>query len=228
LIQLTKTIPEAPFGWSVLLAPVLLASLLRREPKTPASPQGGAAPLLILGLSIEILGLAGGSPGIARLGLPIAVVGLAMWGGAPSARAAGLAFWTTPIPITVYGLTTPHLESAYAAIGAALGASLHASGPLIRSGSEHLELDPYHSGAHLVFIMTELVWYAAVRNGAPVCRTLGCMAVAAVAALPLQVLAVLVAVLLLSLGAPDAANLWLDHGLWMLTAILGVVWIETR
>jgi len=56
----------------------------------------------------------------------------------------------------------------------------------------------------------------------------GYMAFVALAAVPLQILAVLVAVLLLLAGTPDTANLWLDHGAWLLTAILGLVWIETR
>jgi hypothetical protein len=99
---------------------------------------------------------------------------------------------------------------------------------LIRSGAEHLELDPYHSGIHLIFVITELSWYAAVRKGLPPMVALARTAGAALLAIPLQLFAVCVAVLLLAAGAPGVANLWLDHGVWLLTAILGVVWIETR
>ncbi len=239
LIQLANAIPEVPFGWSVLLAPVLMfAAALRRERKAQhcerkTQPRRGWAPvLLIAGLLIELVGLAGGSPGIARLGLPISVVGLSLWTGVPRLMTALLVLWAVPIPGTLYGLTTPNLESAYARLGAAimgaLGADIGASGPLIRSGAERLELDPYHSGIHLIFVITELSWYAAVRRelspmGALV-RTTG----SALLAIPLQLFAVSVAVLLLVAGAPEVANFWLDHGVWLLTAILGVVWIETR
>jgi len=198
-----------------------------------AQPRRGWAPvLLIAGLLIELAGLAGGSPGIARLGLPISVVGLSLWTGVPRLMTALLALWVVPIPGTLYGLTTPNLESAYARFGAAmvgaLGADISASGPLIRSGAERLELDPYHSGIHLIVVIAELSWYAAVRKGLPPMVALVRTAGAALLAIPLQLFAVWVAVLLLVAGAPEVANFWLDHGLWLLTAVLGVVLIETR
>jgi len=232
LIQLARAVPELQFGWSVLLAPALMISLAVRDRHRAVPRRGLAQALLAIGLLIELIGLAGGSPGIARVGLPVSVVGLVLWTGFPSVKTAMLAFWAVPIPVAIYGLTTPNLESAYAHLGAAfgalLGADIHAGGPLMRTGADHLELDPYHNGLHLSFVMTQLVWYAAARNGTSVPKTLGRMVCVAVAAVPLQILAVLVAVLLLLAGAPDAANLWLDHGAWLLTAILGVVWIETR
>jgi hypothetical protein len=183
-------------------------------------------------LLIELAGLAGGSPGIARLGLPISVVGLSLWTGVPRLMTALLALWVVPIPGTLYGLTTPNLESAYARFGAAmigaLGADISASGPLIRSGAERLELDPYHSGIHLIVVIAELSWYAAVRKGLSPMVALVRTAGAALLAIPLQLFAVWAAVLLLVAGAPEVANFWLDHGLWLLTAVLGVVLIETR
>jgi hypothetical protein len=232
LIQLADAIPEVPFGWSALLAPALMISLATRDRQRALPRRGWAQALLVIGLVIELVGLAGGSPGIARLGLPVSVVGVALWTGAPSVKTAVLTFWALPIPITVYGLTTPNLESAYAQLGAAcgvmLGAELHASGPLVRTGVDRLELDSFNSGIQLAFVATELAWYAAVRNGTSVPKALGRMVCVALAALPLQVLAVLAAMALLVAGAPEGANFWLDHGVWLLTAILGIVWIETR
>ena len=232
LIQLANAIPEVPFGWSVLLAPALMISLVVRERQEPSPRRGWAQALLVVGLTIQLIGLAGGSPGMARVGLPISVMGLALWTGVPSITAAVLAFWAMPIPVTLYGLTTPNLESAYAQLGAAmvgaLGADISASGPLIRSGAERLELDPYHSGIHLIFVITELSWYAAARRGLPPMVALARTAGATLLAIPLQLFAVWVAVLLLAAGASGVAHLWLDHGVWLLTAILGVVWIETK
>jgi len=232
LIQLADRIPEAPFGWSVLLAPALMISLATRDRRRALPRRGWAQALLIIGLVIELLGLAGGSPGIAGLGLPVSVVGVALWTGAPPVRAALLAFWALPIPTTAYGLTTPTLESAYAQLGAdcasVFGADIHASGPLIRTGVGRLELDPYHSGIHLAFVATELVWYAAAQDGTSVLKALARMSFVALIAPFLQVVAVLAAIALLVAGAPEAAAFWLDHGVWLLTALLGVVWIESR
>ncbi len=232
LIQLANVIPEDPFGWSVLLAPALMLAAALRGSGEAHPRRGWAQILLIAGLLIELVGLSGGSPAVARLGLPMSVVGLSLWTGAPPLMTSLLAFWVIPIPITVYGLTTPNLESAYAQFGAAaisaLGADLSVSGPVIRSGAEHLELDPYHSGIHLVFVVTLLTWYASVRNGLTPIAALARTAGAALVAVPLQILAVLVAIALLVADSPDLANFWLDDGAWLLTAILGIVWIETR
>jgi hypothetical protein len=109
-----------------------------------------------------------------------------------------------------------------------LGADISVSGPLIRSGAQHLELDPHHSGIHLIFVIAELSWYAAVRNGLTPMVAIARTAGAALLAIPLQLFAVWVAVSLLVAGGPEVANFWLDHGVWLLTAILGVLWIETR
>jgi len=232
LMRLANAIPKAPFGWSLLLAPALMIAAAWRCPRAAQPRRGWAQILLMAGLLIELLGLGGGSPGIARLGLPVSVVGLSLWTGAPPLTTALLAFWAIPVPGSVYGLTTPNLESAYARFGAAavhaLGADLSASGPLIRSGAAHLELDPYHSGIHLVFMTTLLTWYASVRHELTPLAAIARTAVAALVALPLQILAVLVAIALLVAGAPELANFWLDEGLWLLTAMLGIVWIETR
>jgi hypothetical protein len=232
LFQLAKAIPEAPFGWTLLLAPVLIFAAAARCERG-AQPRRSWAPiLLIAGLLIELVGLGGGSPGVARLGLPISVVGLSLWTGMPPLMTALLALWAIPIPGSFYGLTTPNVESAYAqlsvALGNAFGADLHSSGPLIRSGTHRLELDPHDSGIHLAFLITELCWYAAIRHGSPLVVALIRTAGVALLAIPLQLFAIWVAVLLLAAGATDVANFWLDHGAWLLIAILGVVWIETR
>jgi len=231
-MRLADAIPNSPFGWSLLLAPALLVAAAVRDAREPRPRRGWAQILLIAGLVVELLGLGGGSPGVARIGLPIAVVGLSLWTGAPALMTALLAFWAIPLPGSAFGLTTPNLESGYARFGAAaigaLGADISASGPLIRSGAEHLELDPYHSGIHLVFMTTLLAWYAAARNGLTPRAALARTALAALVAVPLQILAVLVAIALLVAGSPEIANFWLDDGLWLLTAILGIVWIETR
>jgi len=232
LIGLAETIPNIPFGWSILVAPGLMIAASCHGFRQDQTRRGWAPVLLIAGLLIEWVGLSGGSPGIARLGLPISVVGLSLWTGAPRFMTSLLAIWAVPVPTTLYGLTTPDLESAYAqlgvALGSALGADIHSSGPLIRTGANHLELDPYHSGIHTVFMLTQLSWYAAVRNTLSPAAALTRTAAAALLAMPLQLFAVWVAVLLLMAGAPGIANFWLDHGLWLLTAILGVLWIETR
>ena len=232
LFQFANAIAGIAFGWSALLAPALMISLAARDRQRALPRRGLAQVLLGVGLVIQLIGLAGGSPSIARLGLPVAVVGVALWTGAPSVATAVLAFWALPIPTTAYGLTTPHLESAYAQLGADfgewVGADMRASGPLIRTGEHRLELDPIHSGIHLAFVATQLVWYAAVLNKTAVPRALARMAAVALLALPLQFLAVLVAIALLSAGTPEGANIWLDHGVWLLTAIVGVAWIEAR
>jgi hypothetical protein len=231
LIQLAGGIVQIPFGWSIALAPALML-LAIRKPRQRAQPRRAVAlPLLLAGLLAEVVGIAGGSWSIARAGFPVSVVGLALWTGEPRPMTAALALWVVPIPSTLFGFTTPEVESALARIGAAmgalLGADLQASGPLIRNGPRSLELDPLHSGLHLAWIGAELAWYAAVRKGLPVKAAIARAVAVSLAMLPLQVIAVLFAVALLVSGAPDLASIWLDHGVWLTAAIAGLVWIES-
>ena len=74
----------------------------------------------------------------------------------------------------------------------------------------------------------ELAWYSGVRAGSNWGALVTRAAVAALAALPLQAFAVLLAVALLVAGAPQLASVWLEHGLWLSVAIFGVIAVEWR
>lgn len=232
LLHLGRSTPDRAFGWSVALAPALTLLAARAERRPPAPQRGWALLLFGSGVLAELIGLVGGSWTLATLGLPVSAVGVALWIGAPRARVAALLLWVVPIPVTLFGLTTPGLESLFARLGAGavalLGASIDVSGPLMRSGDHHLELDPYHSGLHLAFVNAELAWYGALRRRLALNAAATRALAAALAALPLQVLAVFVAVLLLASGAPELASDWLDHGVWALAVIVGLGWIELR
>jgi len=232
LAQLGRTISGLPFGWSVALAPILMLWVGFTEQRAAEPRRGIALGLILLGVLMEVVGLLGGTWVLARLGLSIAMVGVSLWTGVPAPMAAALAFWAVPIPDTVFSLTTPGVESglaqAGAAVGSLLGGDIHASGPLMRSGADHLELDPYHGGIHLAWLAAELAWLSAVRRDAPLLTAVLQAAVAALLALPLWVAAVIVAALLLVGGAPGLGSAWLDHGVWLLAAVVGLAWIESR
>ena len=230
LSQFAAELPDIPFGFSAALSPVLLL-LAFRGPEVGVMRRRLAGALIAGGLLAELVGIAGGSWSVARLGLPASILGLALWTGAPGPKTAALALWLVPIPTALFLLTSPGVESALAQLGvgtfALLGAQVHASGPLIRVAGGHLELTPFHSGLHLAWVGAALAWYASIRGGATFARGAVRAVRGALLALPLQVVAVWVALALLVSGRAGLASGWLDHGAWLAMAVVGLSWIES-
>jgi hypothetical protein len=183
-------------------------------------------------VALQFVGIASQTVFIGRLGLALAVVGMARWHGSPKLSVALLAFGAIPVPVTAIAYTTPSLESLWAGAAAQfvqlLGGEVIVSGPLFRSSAGRLELIPTDGGLPLLRVLVELGWYSAVRQGLPGRALLGRVALGAVLAGPIQLIGVTIAVFLLTFGFADVARVWLDHGLW-LAAAAWVVWrVERR
>jgi hypothetical protein len=183
-------------------------------------------------VALQFVGIASHTVFIGRLGLALAVVGLARWHGSPKLSVALLAFGAIPVPVASIVYTTPWLESLWASAATQfvqlLGGEVSASGPLFGSSAGRLELGPIDGGLPLLGVLVELAWYAAVRQGLPGRALLGRVALGAVLTGPIQLIGVTAAVFLLTFGFADVARVWLDHGLWLGVAAW-VVWrVERR
>ncbi len=231
LASLVRHLTEMP-GRSFLLAPLLLLLCARRGPSQAVVPHRDGLLLLLVAVALQFVGIASDTVLIGRLGLALAVVGMARWHGSPKLSVALLAFGAIPVPVTVISYTTPSLESLWA--GAAvqfvqlLGGEVGVSGPLFRSSAGRLELMATDGGLPLLRTLVELGWYSGVRQGLPGRALLGRAALGAVLAGPIQLIGVTAAVFLLTFGLADVARVWLDHGLWLGVAAW-VVWrVERR
>lgn len=216
---------------SALLAPLLLIRLLAADPS--AGPRRSWAPaLVLLGAVLELLGIVGDAWTIARLGLPTAALGLALWTGRPRPAVALLFFALVPPPVFLFEATTPDVESALGGLAVRLldplGAGLQIAGPLVRSGGASFELESSQNGLHLAIALGVLGWYAGcLRSRRPLRLFAGALC-GAVVALPAQLLLVTTALALFAWRGAGLAAAWLDHGGWLLAAAAFVSWTELR
>ena len=158
-------------GMRYILLPILLIGLLlRRDPRSHCETRPAAGPgLLIVGLVALVVGIAGGSWGIARIGLPVAMLGMTWVTGRPAVGVILLAFVCVPVPVFVEVMTSPRVESMWGEIGAGvlsrLGAELEVSGPLLRYHGERFELLPSDSGIVTAVVLGQVSWYLSLRAG---------------------------------------------------------------
>ncbi len=230
LADLAQNLIQDPADRSSLLAPLWVALCAASFRGRGPSLRSGVW-LILAGVALECLGITGDIWTLARLGLPIAVIGMARYLGRPDFAVAALALWLVPIPDAFYAMTTPWLESAFAqasvAVVEAFGAELGGAGPLLLHGDLRLEFKPVDGGLGLAYILVGLGWYAAVRRGRGWFPLLGYGLLALIAAAPLQWLTGVVSVGLLALGFESSAHGLLRYGVWAIPS-LGVMFAVER
>ena len=232
LVDLGRNLAISPAAHSTIISPLLIVfCLVRGRGRRVPRFRSGIA-LLFLGVVLEIVGIVGYSWSIARLGLPVAIIGVAGWTGTMPLAVASLAFWMIPIPDFVLGFTTPNLESALlsaaATVVGAIGVDVTTVGPVARIAADRLELVASDTGILLAFVLSEFGWLmAALRSARPIqfFATAGCFGLLAV---PLQLIAVIIALAVLAAGWPLAAEAWLLHGVWPTVALGAVLYLRAR
>jgi hypothetical protein len=209
-----------------LLALLLLGLALRgaRRRGSPRPLLGGFA--VAAGIALELTGIVTGSWSIARLGLPVAVLGLGGLLGSPPLRVLALAFWMVPLPDSLLLLASPGLEVAAAGLTAALlaplGVPISAVGFALEGAGGRVEVEPAHAGFVLAHVLSALGWFSAVRGGGSVARAAGRALAGGAAALPAQLAVLLSTGLLLAIGFGEAAEMWLHQASWLLFAAGGL------
>jgi hypothetical protein len=230
LAELVRHLTEIR-GRSFLLAPLLLLLCARRGPSQAVAPHRDGLLLLLAAVAFQFVAIASDTWLIGRLGLALAVVGMARWHGSPKLPVAVLAFGAIPVPVALTVVTSPLLESLWGAAATQfvqlLGGEVTRSGPLLSASAGHLNLMGIDGGLPLLTVLMELGWYSGVRRGLPGRALLGRVALGALLAAPIQLIGVTFAVALLTFGFPDAARMWLNHGLW-LGAAAYVIWRVER
>ena len=80
-----------------------------------------------------------------------------------------------------------------------------------------------HGGTSLAPLLAGLSWYRSLRAGSALMPALLRAAGVALLAWPVQTLAIALALGLLLLGRADLGRLWLDHGVWVALAAIGLL-----
>ena len=233
IVQLAGAIVDVSFHRHAALGLVLLLLCLWAGDLERSTPRPGGIALLALGAVVQIIGIASGSWSAARIGLPIAVIGLALRFGWPPLTTAALSVWLLPLPQGVLSLVSPlglHTHIARLATGLlnALGAQLTMVGPTIRTPVAQLDLLSRDGGWLLMYVLAGLGWYSAARSGLSLRAAAARAARWAACGIPLQAIALLLAVSALALGWPKLGRGWLDQGAWIATAVVGLAFVEFR
>ena len=233
IAMLLRSLDEVPYPASLLLAPMLAARLrwVRPDCFDARAPQRGPGLALVgAGLAMALLGLLGDAWSVAWLGMPIALVGMAMLTGAVSPAPVALAFWCVPIPTSLFYLTTPWAETFHARVAhwpiALLTSRLAVGGPHVRFGVDDLDLTVLDGGLHALWVLGLVVFYAALFRREGVAWLLRAGALLPFLAVATQLALVAIAIGLLATGAPLSGENWLAWGGWMAIFAIGVVWAE--
>ena len=182
---------------------------------------------VLMGLTLEIVGILAETWTVARLGGPIGLIGMAMRLGNPSPRLLTLLFFAVPIPTFVMQLTSPQLESFYASVvshglAEGLGLAVTSSGPLIIAPSQSLELTAPDAGWQTAYLLVAGLWTLTLVRGWSISRGILLGVALLLTVPPLQMGAVGVAGLLLISGLPDWGTAWLRWGFYLTLFVLAL------
>ncbi len=194
------------------------------------SPRGEARPALGLGLvaaglAMELVFAKVGWIRFARPGLALGMIGLASLRGSATPQLCLLALFAVPIPSFAFGVLQPLLRPA-ATLWTRLLAGVGAPLEIGRTGEvftpdASLALSSYDTGAPLAVLIAGLCLYAGVRGRWPLSRIAVRAALLCPLALPVQLVALGLALWALASGSPELARATLGVGPWLACSAVG-------
>ena len=229
LLDLIQQIRSSPSHAYLLLAPILMGLVWMSHQARPASIRRGALPWVLGGaIALELLGLASGTALLVRIGLALAIIAIGMAYRTERIGLYFLALGLIPVPGGITILTSPALETAWGEIGVGvwgwLGYAFRPGGPLIESGGEVLELQAPDSGIVTAFVLAEVAFARSLVKGFGLWRGAAEVFAWTLAALPVQILLVVLAVGTLALGEPRVGRIALTQGPWIVCALGFISW----
>lgn len=230
LLDLVRHQAENPWARYGAIFPLLFAVCALREPRVERQPGGGA--IVGLGLAAALLATFLGVLRYARIGAALAAIGLCRRFALASGRTQVLLAFAVPLPLVVlkrfHPLVTGWLLEACAGVMAQAGLTFELYGTDARLRDQVLSLGRPDSGIPLMPLLAGLVWYHGCRLGRPAWRTAVTAAGVALVALPVQALAILLALALTAAGDAALAREVLNHGPWIAIAAAAIAFTEVR
>ncbi len=210
-------------AWSLVFAFLLL--LLARGDSSHAPPHRDGYALLAMALVLEGFAIGGGPIRWGRPAIPLGVFALARILGRPSLRVAALACWALPLPTFIASAASPALEYIWLRVAAA---TLSSFAPIsVNQASAGwpdgvLRLEPAEGGLPFVVFLSGVGWIYALPTWRGFRRAVVTASLWALAGLPVQALAVLIALALAIGGKPEAARVWLSWGAFLVCMVLAL------
>jgi hypothetical protein len=199
----------APFA---LFVPLWFIAV--RQSGAGSRPRSFGLLLIVAGLLLATFAATSGVTRWGRYGVPIAVVGLAMWLGTPSAARAVVAAWWIPLP---HFLQTA-LFLPLSRIGERLasdwqswtgGAPVYTAKQLLPA-IDAVPIGPADLGLQVCWFLAGVAWYAGVTGGRDLRGSAGLVLRAALLGVAIQMLALALAVPLTIAGSAALARGFLD------------------
>ena len=233
LIDLARHLVAEPWARYVLIFPLLFVRAASRTPAPPPKATSGVV-LIGLGVVLEFLAIGADVTRFGRIGFALAAIGLC--------RCLGYASWSTllllafivPLPSFVSNAASPTLEVALLEaaafvprlLGGAITVVASRAGGEASVGDQVLRVGPLDNGLVLVPLLVGLSWYGSLGSARPLLGATLRAAGAALLAIPVQILAIAVALGLTALAGAGIARSLLTHAPWMVVAALGLLHAE--
>lgn len=199
----------APFA---VFVPLWILAVRRPADRSHARPLGLL--LVVGGLLLATFAATSGVTRWGRFGLPAAVVGLAMWLGTPPVARALVAAWWIPFPHffqTAVFQPLSRLAERWASDGQAWtgGAPLYAAQEMLPA-IDAVPIGPADLGLQSCWLLAGVAWYAGATRGCGGGQTAARALRAGFLGIPIQGLALALAVPMTLLGSAELARGFLD------------------
>lgn len=214
---------EEPAARYAAMFPLLFLFGLSRTEKIRGRADGYLW-LLLAGL-VAVICIGGGFTRFGRLAVPLAVIGLCRASGLASFRGACLMLWFVPLPHFVQALAWPEGAVLWFQLGISmlspLDMRLMVEPPAVAAFGSRILLQPVDSGLSLMVMLSGLAYYASWQKRDGWAKTIMRMSTWSLLGVPLQGLAVVLALLLLYAGQPEWSRMFMDDFIWP-TAVMAI------
>jgi len=231
LLDLVRHMAENPWARYAALFPFLFARCALSEAERPPERRDGYL-WIGLGMGLELFGILAAAMRIGRVGLALAAIGLCRRFAFASWPSLLLLVLAVPLPNAFLHWISPGAENALLSVASggldAFGLGIEFAGTRAFYGTQELVLERFDSGAALVPLLAGLSWYHSLVLGTPARTAAMRAAAAALLAIPVQIVAISLALLTLPLGAGAAGRLALTHLPWMAVAAVSLATTELR
>jgi len=234
LLEISRHVAATPWARYTAVVAALLVLAMAADSSPRVARRRVGTLLLGVAAATQLLAAAIGPPAVGRLAIPLGIVGLSCWYGSPALRLAVLSVLLVPVPYTIVSAASRGLESALlqgaVALASPVTGGLEAKGHVLIGVPSEFWVRPPHGGVPLAALLASAGAIYAACAGRGLAGVGAASLLGAVVALPAQILALGVAVLLAASGRPIAAWAWLDHGVLVLFAsvLLGLAVAAAR